>query len=88
MATLQQLWNELEARRPQLKEAEDRGWYDNLPWCREIVSEFEYTFGKMLEANIGNLLIVAKDIEMGPLPSGIGLHYSTDGRQRKANNER
>lgn len=76
MATLGAWFDELEARKINLKEAEDNGWRDCIPAERETLQEFEYAFSKMLVDNMDQLKEKAGGLDVGEPDIGIGFFYS------------
>ncbi len=78
MATLEECFKELKSRQARLDEARENGWRDVIPSEMETVLEFEYAMKTMLKSNIDQLIEVAGHVELGPLPVGASLAYSTD----------
>lgn len=78
MVTVAQCLAELKARQARLTEAHTNGWRDCIQAEREPASEFQFAFSEMLIASIEELRRVAGSVELGELPIGIGLNYSTE----------
>lgn len=76
MPTLGQCIAELRARQARLAEAEHNGWGDVIPDERQTVQEFQHALGVLLERNWDRLIAASGDLDLGPLPSGYGLHFS------------
>lgn len=79
MATLNELHSELLARRERLERAERQGWRDGLADERRSVAEIDHVIDDLLKANMGRLLEVAGEIDLGALPAGVSLHFSRAG---------
>ena len=86
MATLSQCYLELRARRARLLEAETNGWRDCARSERNTVAEFEDAFMRMVMDTVtaDRLMQQAGEVELGPLPWGVSLAYSSAAGQASA----
>lgn len=79
MPTLRECVEEGRARKARLDEAVERGWRDCIPSERQNVEEWNHVMERLLEGGMDRVLELAGDVHLGPLPAGVGLHFSTDG---------
>ena len=78
MPSLREYFAEMEARRKRLQEVQDRRWSDCIEGEQRTVAEFEHVLMGAMLKNGNDLVEAAGDVDLGALPIGISLAYSSE----------